>query len=58
MTPSPSLIDEIEDALAAKSEETRAAALWRITDLFMPVRFQGAMVYQAAGSGAWSEDDR
>ena len=35
MTPSPSLIDEIEDALAAKSEERRAAALWRITDLFI-----------------------
>ena len=35
MTPSPSLIDEIEDALAAKSEEKRSAALWRITDLFI-----------------------
>jgi uncharacterized protein (DUF2336 family) len=35
MTPSPSLIDEIEDALAAQSEEKRAAALWRITDLFI-----------------------
>jgi len=35
MTPSPSLIDEIEDALAAKSEDRRAAALWRITDLFI-----------------------
>ena len=32
---SPSLIDEIEDALAAKSDEKRAAALWRITDLFI-----------------------
>jgi uncharacterized protein (DUF2336 family) len=35
MTPPRSLIDEIEDALAAKSEEKRAAALWRITDLFI-----------------------
>ena len=35
MTPSSSLIDEIEDALAAKSEEKREAALWRITDLFI-----------------------
>jgi chemotaxis protein methyltransferase CheR len=35
-----------------------AESLSRITDLFMPVRFQGAMVYQAAGPGAWSEDDR
>jgi uncharacterized protein (DUF2336 family) len=35
MTPQPSLIDEIEDALAAKSEEQREAALWRITDLFI-----------------------
>jgi uncharacterized protein (DUF2336 family) len=35
MTPSPSLIDEIEDALSAKSEDQRAAALWRITDLFI-----------------------
>src|SRR5262249_26479701 len=31
----PSLIDEIEEALAAQSEERRAAALWRITDLFI-----------------------
>src|ERR1044072_8784728 len=35
MSLSPSLIDEIEDALAAKSDEKRAAALWRITDLFI-----------------------
>jgi uncharacterized protein (DUF2336 family) len=35
MTLSPSLIDEIEDALAAKSDEKRATALWRITDLFI-----------------------
>jgi uncharacterized protein (DUF2336 family) len=35
MTPSPSLIDEIEDALAARSEEKRVTALWRITDLFI-----------------------
>jgi hypothetical protein len=35
MTPTSSLIDEIEDALAAQSEEKRAAALWRITDLFI-----------------------
>src|SRR6478735_8683933 len=35
MTPLPSLIDEIEDALASQSEEKRAAALWRITDLFI-----------------------
>ena len=35
MTPSPSLIDEIEDALASKTEENRAAALWHITDLFI-----------------------
>jgi uncharacterized protein (DUF2336 family) len=35
MTPLPSLIDEIEDALAEQSEDKRAAALWRITDLFI-----------------------
>ena len=35
MTPSASLIDEIEDALATKTEEKREAALWRITDLFI-----------------------
>jgi len=35
MSLSPSLIDEIEDALAAKSDEKRAVALWRITDLFI-----------------------
>jgi uncharacterized protein (DUF2336 family) len=35
MTPLPNLIDEIEDALAAQSEDKRAAALWRITDLFI-----------------------
>ena len=35
MTPSPSLIDEIEDALASASDARRAAALERITDLFM-----------------------
>src|SRR5215213_10134056 len=35
MTPSPNLIDELEDALASKTEDARAAALWRITDLFI-----------------------
>src|SRR5215210_4716435 len=35
MTPSPNLIDELEDALASQTEEKRAAALWRITDLFI-----------------------
>src|SRR4051812_34025724 len=35
MTPSASLIDEIEDALASKTEDKREAALWRITDLFI-----------------------
>jgi len=35
MTPSVNLIDEIEDALASKTEEKREAALWRITDLFI-----------------------
>ena len=44
MTPSPNLIDEIEDALASKTEEKRAAALWHITDLFI------------AGSDSYSED--
>src|SRR5436190_7118931 len=44
MTPSPNLIDEIEDALASKTEEKRAAALWRITDLFI------------AGSDSYTED--
>src|SRR2546423_14311411 len=44
MTPSPNLIDEIEDALASKTEEKRAAALWRITDLFI------------AGSDSYAED--
>jgi uncharacterized protein (DUF2336 family) len=44
MTPSPSLIDEIEDALSAKSEDQRAAALWRITDLFI------------AGADTYAED--
>jgi chemotaxis protein methyltransferase CheR len=34
-----------------------AESLSRITDLFLPVRFQGAMVYQAAGAGAWTEGD-
>src|SRR5919205_3053970 len=41
MTPSTNLIDEIEDALATKTEEKRAAALWRITDLFI----EGSDVY-------------
>src|SRR5947208_17022689 len=44
MTPSPNLIDEIEDALASQTEEKRAAALWRITDLFI------------AGSDSYTED--
>src|SRR5256714_5349657 len=44
MTPSPNLIDEIEDALASKTEDKRAAALWRITDLFI------------AGSDSYTED--
>ena len=35
MTPSSSLIDDIEDALASKTEEKREVALWRITDLFI-----------------------
>ena len=34
-----------------------AESLSRITDLFLPVRFQGAMVYQAAGPGVRPEDD-
>jgi chemotaxis protein methyltransferase CheR len=33
-----------------------AESLSRITDLFLPVRFQGAMVYQASG-GSWPEDE-
>jgi uncharacterized protein (DUF2336 family) len=44
MTPSPSLIDEIEDALASQSEDKRAAALWHITDLFI------------AGADTYTED--
>jgi uncharacterized protein (DUF2336 family) len=44
MTPSPSLIDEIEDALASQTEEKRTAALWHITDLFI------------AGSDSYTED--
>jgi uncharacterized protein (DUF2336 family) len=40
----PNLIDEIEDALASKTEEKREAALWRITDLFI------------AGSETYSEN--
>ena len=44
MTPSPNLIDEIEDALASKTEDKREAALWRITDLFI------------AGSDTYTED--
>lgn len=44
MTPLPNLIDEIEDALASQTEEKRAAALWRITDLFI------------AGSDSYTED--
>ena len=40
----PSLIDELEDALASKTEERRMAALWRITDLFI------------AGADTYSED--
>lgn len=35
MLPSQTMIDEIEDALASASEEKRADALWRITDLFI-----------------------
>jgi chemotaxis protein methyltransferase CheR len=34
-----------------------AESLSRITDLFLPVRFQGAMVYQAAGAGPWPEGE-
>jgi len=44
MTPSPSLIDELEDALASRTEDKRQAALWRITDLFI------------AGSESYTED--
>ena len=44
MTPSPRLIDEIEDALASQTEEKRTAALWHITDLFI------------AGSDSYTED--
>jgi uncharacterized protein (DUF2336 family) len=44
MTATPNLIDEIEDALASATEEKRAAALWRITDLFI------------AGADSYSED--
>ncbi len=31
----PNLIDELEDALASKTEDKREATLWRITDLFI-----------------------
>jgi chemotaxis protein methyltransferase CheR len=34
-----------------------AESLSRITDLFLPVRFQGAMVYQAGDQGAWPQGD-
>ena len=44
MTPLPNLIDELEDALASRTEDRRAAALWRITDLFI------------AGSDSYTED--
>ncbi|TMJ01522.1 MAG: DUF2336 domain-containing protein [Alphaproteobacteria bacterium] len=44
MTLSPSLIDEIEDALASQAVEKRDAALWHITDLFI------------AGSDTYTED--
>jgi uncharacterized protein (DUF2336 family) len=44
MTPFPNLIDEIEDALASKTDDAREAALWRITDLFI------------AGSDSYTED--
>jgi uncharacterized protein (DUF2336 family) len=35
MTAAPSLIDELEDALASTTAEKRHDALWRITDLFI-----------------------
>jgi chemotaxis protein methyltransferase CheR len=34
-----------------------AESLSRITDLFRPVRFQGAMVYQAGAAGAWANGE-
>jgi chemotaxis protein methyltransferase CheR len=34
-----------------------AESLSRITDLFLPIRFQGAMVYQASGAAGWSPED-
>ena len=34
-----------------------AESLSRITDLFLPVRFQGAMGYQAGEGGTWPEDE-
>ena len=44
MTPSPHLLEEIEDAIASASEEKRNSALVRITDLFV------------AGSESYNED--
>lgn len=44
MTPTHTLIDELEDALASKTDERWEAALWRITDLFI------------AGSDSYTED--
>ncbi|PWB57115.1 MAG: hypothetical protein C3F17_21380 [Bradyrhizobiaceae bacterium] len=35
LMPAPSLIDELEDALASTTAEKRHAALWRVTDLFI-----------------------
>ncbi len=44
MTPSPHLLEEIEDAITSASAEKRDVALWRITDLFL------------AGSETYNED--
>ena len=53
-----SLIDELESALASGSNAQRINMLSRITDLFTPIRFQGAMVYQKAGSASPARDSR
>jgi hypothetical protein len=44
MTPSPSLIDEIETRLPPRPRRSATAALWHITDLFI------------AGSDSYTED--
>ena len=58
MTPQPSLIDEIEDALAAKSEEQRETALSLMAELSAAGLWRDPIVTEIADGAPFHEAER